>query len=74
VNHERISGGVALSGVARSSRRRLLTLLAALPAALGFSFVMERESVTAWKEQAQRKRQGVEVVTRLTGKSVPSST
>jgi uncharacterized protein YkwD len=58
VNHERISGGVALSGVARSSRRRLLTLLAALPAALGFSFVMERESVTAWKEQAQRKRQG----------------
>jgi uncharacterized protein YkwD len=58
VNHERISGGVALSGVARSSRRRLLTLLAALPAALGFSFVMERESVTAWKEQAQRQRQG----------------
>jgi uncharacterized protein YkwD len=55
VDHDRTPDGVALSGTARSSRRRLLARLAALPAALGLAFVMERGSAAAGKDQATRQ-------------------
>jgi uncharacterized protein YkwD len=58
VDHDRTPDGVALSGAARSSRRRLLARLAVLPAALGLSFVMERESVGAKKGKRKKKRGG----------------
>ena len=52
MDHDCKPRGAARSG-ARSSRRRLLTRLAALPAALGLSFAMERESVAVTKEEAR---------------------
>jgi uncharacterized protein YkwD len=55
VDHDRTPGGVALLGAARSSRRRLLARLAALPAALGLAFVMERGSVAAGQDQETRQ-------------------
>jgi uncharacterized protein YkwD len=57
VDHDRTPGCGAQSGAAHCSRRRLLARLAALPAALGLSsYVMERESVVARKEQPRRKK------------------
>jgi uncharacterized protein YkwD len=47
VDHDRTPSVVALSDTTRSSRRRLLARLAALPAALGLGFIMEREPVAA---------------------------
>jgi uncharacterized protein YkwD len=55
VDYDGTPGGAGQRDAARSSRRRLLALLAALPAALGLAFVMERESVAAGKEQAARQ-------------------
>ena len=47
MDHDCIPGGAGQRDDARSSRRRLLARLAALPAALGLGFVVERESVAA---------------------------
>ena len=55
MDHDRTPDGVALSGTARSSRRRLLARLAALPAALELAFIMERGSAGAGKDQAARE-------------------
>ena len=55
MDHDRTLEGGALSGAARSSRRRLLARLAALPAALGLAFAMERGSAGAGEDQATRQ-------------------
>ena len=47
MDHDRTPGGTKQRDDARSSRRHLLGRLAALPAALGLGFFMERESVAA---------------------------
>jgi uncharacterized protein YkwD len=52
VDHDRTPDGAAV----RSSRRRLLARLAALPAALGLGFFMERESVAARNLETQGKK------------------
>jgi uncharacterized protein YkwD len=61
VDHDRTSTSVALSDATRSSRRRFLARLAALPAAFGFGFFMESESFAARKDKRKgkkRKQQG----------------
>ena len=47
MDHDRTPGGGTLSDTTQGNRRRLLARLIAVPAALGFSFVMEREPVAA---------------------------
>ena len=87
MDHDRTPVSVALFDATRSSRRRLLARLAALPAAFGLGFFMEPESVAARKDNGQRKKRkqhggnkkndknrGGGGGTRLTGKSAPSST
>ena len=55
MDHDRTPVSVALFGATRSSRRRFLARLTALPAAFGLGFLMEPESVAARKEKGQRK-------------------
>ena len=50
MDHDRTPVSVALFDATRSSRRRLLPRLAALPAAFGLGFFMEPESVAAKKD------------------------
>jgi uncharacterized protein YkwD len=58
VDHDRTPADARQRDGVRSSRRRLLARLVALPAALGLSFVTGRESVASRKVQAQRKKNG----------------
>jgi uncharacterized protein YkwD len=58
VDHDRTLVGVALSGAARDSRRRLLARLAALPVALGLGFFTGPESADAKKGKKGKKRGG----------------
>ena len=53
VDHDRTPVSVALFDATRSSRRRLLARLAALPAAFGLGFFMEPESVAARKDKGK---------------------
>ena len=55
MDHDRTPGVVALSDTTRSSRRRLLGRLAALPVALGLSFFMGPESADAKKGKKGKK-------------------
>ena len=58
MDHDRTPVSVALFDATRSSRRRLLACLAALPAALGFGFFIESESGAAKKGKGGKKRGG----------------
>ena len=86
MDYDRTPVSVALFDATRSSRRRLLRRLAALPAAIGLGFFIEPKSVAARKHNGQRKKRkhrgnkkndknrGGGGGYRLTGKSAPSST
>ena len=56
MDHDRTPVSFALSDATRSTRRRLLARLAALPVAFGLGFFMESESVAARKDNGQRKK------------------
>jgi uncharacterized protein YkwD len=56
VDHDRTPVSVALLDATRSSRRRLLARLAALPAAIGLGFFTEPESAAARKDRKGKKR------------------
>jgi uncharacterized protein YkwD len=58
VDHDRTPVSIALFDATRSSRRRLLARLAALPAAFGFGVFLEPESVAAKKDKKKRKQRG----------------
>jgi uncharacterized protein YkwD len=56
VDHDRTPVSIALLDATRSSRRRLLARLAALPAAIGLGFFTEPESAAARKQRKGKKR------------------
>jgi uncharacterized protein YkwD len=58
VDHDRTPISIALFDATRSSRRRLLARLAALPAAFGLGVFLGPESVTAKKDKKKRKQRG----------------
>jgi len=56
VDYDREPFSLTVSGATRSSRRRLLARLAALPAALGLTVLANRESAAAKKKSKKKKK------------------
>ena len=56
MDHDRTPVSVALFDATRSSRRRLLARLVALPAAFGFGVFTQSESAAAKKDKGKRKK------------------